>query len=78
MSCYVAPLRDSVANATRLVDYLRRQGGTAVATNLIAYCEDTIADGVLVPGDQEACINGALGAPQENCVTFSLPWGHFG
>ena len=55
VSYYVAPLRDSVPNATRLVDYLRQQGGTAVATNLIAYCEDKILDGALVPGNQEAC-----------------------
>jgi hypothetical protein len=55
VSYYVAPLHDSVGNATRLVDYLKREGGTAVASNLIVYCEDNIVDGVLVLGKQKAC-----------------------
>ena len=55
VSYYVAPLGDSVANASRLVDYLHREGGTAVASNLIAYCEDKIVDGALVVGNQRAC-----------------------
>jgi hypothetical protein len=55
VSYYVAPLGDSVANASRLVDYLQREGGTAIATNLIAYCEDKILDGALIAGNQKAC-----------------------